>query len=150
MHLIPLIATATEDLGHSHSVMDALPHLGGMLMVLITLTMLWGLTALVSKLVAIIIPEIHRRLRHHATPASGRSHRGLAGATPAAWPTPASPRKSSPSSPPPSPPPPADPPHHLHQTHEHQLGKSRPPIRSHLTPNPLTSIIIHGTPPHHR
>jgi sodium pump decarboxylase gamma subunit len=49
--LLPL-ATTTEDLGHSHSVMDALPHLGGMLMVLITLTILWGLTILISKLVA--------------------------------------------------------------------------------------------------
>ena len=49
--LLPL-ATATEDLGHSHSVMDALPHLGGMLMVLITLTILWGLTILISKIVA--------------------------------------------------------------------------------------------------
>jgi len=57
MHPIPLIATAAEDLGHSHSVMDALPHLGGMLMVLITLTILWGLTALVSKIVAIINPK---------------------------------------------------------------------------------------------
>ena len=51
-HLIPL-ATAAGDLGHSHSVVDALPHLGGMLMVLIALTCLWCLTAIVAKLVAI-------------------------------------------------------------------------------------------------
>jgi Na+-transporting methylmalonyl-CoA/oxaloacetate decarboxylase gamma subunit len=52
IHSIPL-ATAAEDLGHSHSVADALPHLGGMVMVLITLACLWCLTAIVSKLVAI-------------------------------------------------------------------------------------------------
>lgn len=57
MHPIPLIATATEDFAHSHSVMDALPHLGGMLMVLITLVMLWGITVLVSKIVAVINPQ---------------------------------------------------------------------------------------------
>ncbi|HSP41886.1 MAG TPA: OadG family transporter subunit [Luteolibacter sp.] len=51
-HFIPL-AAAAEDLGHSHSVADALPHLGGMLMVLITLACLWCLTAIVAKLVAI-------------------------------------------------------------------------------------------------
>jgi Na+-transporting methylmalonyl-CoA/oxaloacetate decarboxylase gamma subunit len=52
---IPLfIATATEDLGHSHSVWDALPHLGGMIMVLITLTVMWGVTAAVAKLITIL------------------------------------------------------------------------------------------------
>jgi hypothetical protein len=54
MHPAFVIAKTTEDLGHSHSVMDALPHLGGMLMVLATLTALWGLTVLVSKLVAAV------------------------------------------------------------------------------------------------
>lgn len=48
------IATAAEDLGHSHSVMDALPHLGGMLMVLITLAIMWGITASVAKIIAIL------------------------------------------------------------------------------------------------
>jgi Na+-transporting methylmalonyl-CoA/oxaloacetate decarboxylase gamma subunit len=57
MHPIPLIATTTGDFAHSHSVMDALPHLGGMLMVLITLVILWGLTALLSRIVAIINPK---------------------------------------------------------------------------------------------
>ena len=47
------LATAAEDLGHSHSVADALPHLGGMVLVLITLACLWCLTAIVAKLVAI-------------------------------------------------------------------------------------------------
>jgi hypothetical protein len=83
MHLIPIIATATEDLGHSHSVMDALPHLGGMLMVLVTLTLLWGLTALVSKLVAVIHPKSPAVFG--PPPASGSAATAaLAGATPAA------------------------------------------------------------------
>lgn len=50
----PIIATAEQDFAHSHSVMDALPHLGGMLMVLLTIVALWGLTVLISKIVAII------------------------------------------------------------------------------------------------
>ncbi|RPJ35346.1 MAG: hypothetical protein EHM17_03000 [Verrucomicrobiaceae bacterium] len=54
MQIPLLIATATEDLGHSHSVWDALPHLGGMLMVLITLTLMWGITAAVAKIIAIL------------------------------------------------------------------------------------------------
>jgi Na+-transporting methylmalonyl-CoA/oxaloacetate decarboxylase gamma subunit len=54
MHPAFLIAMTTEELGHSHSVMDALPHLGGMLMVLATLMALWGLTVLISKMVALL------------------------------------------------------------------------------------------------
>ena len=56
MNPIPLLAMTTEELGHSHSVMHALPHLGGMLMVLVTLAILWGLTAGLSKLVAVFLP----------------------------------------------------------------------------------------------
>jgi sodium pump decarboxylase gamma subunit len=54
---LPILATAEQDFAHSHSVMDALPHLGGMLMVLITLLALWGLTVLISKIVVIIRPN---------------------------------------------------------------------------------------------
>lgn len=54
MNSTPIIALTTEELGNSHSVMEALPHLGGMLMVLVTLTFLWGLTVFVSKAVAIL------------------------------------------------------------------------------------------------
>ncbi len=54
MQIPLLIATAAEDLGHSHSVWDALPHLGGMIMVLVTLTMMWGITAAVAKIIAIL------------------------------------------------------------------------------------------------
>ncbi len=52
MQLIPPIAAVDPDFAHSHSVMDALPHLGGMLMVLITLACLWALTAIVANLVS--------------------------------------------------------------------------------------------------
>jgi len=54
MQTITLIAATGKDLGHSHSVMDALPHLGGMLMVLVTLVILWGLTAALSRMVSVI------------------------------------------------------------------------------------------------
>jgi sodium pump decarboxylase gamma subunit len=56
MNPIPILAITTEELAHSHSVMHALPHLGGMVMVLATLTLLWGLTAGLSKLVAVFMP----------------------------------------------------------------------------------------------
>jgi hypothetical protein len=54
MQIPLLIATAAEDLGHSHSVWDALPHLAGTLMVLVTLACLWGITSAVAKIVAIL------------------------------------------------------------------------------------------------
>lgn len=55
--MIPtFLANATEDLGHSHSVADALPHIGGMLMVLATLAVLWGICALTAKLVSLARP----------------------------------------------------------------------------------------------
>jgi Na+-transporting methylmalonyl-CoA/oxaloacetate decarboxylase gamma subunit len=40
----------------SHSIIDALPHLAGMLMVMITLAILWGVCAFTAKLVAIFAP----------------------------------------------------------------------------------------------
>ncbi|MGA0845448.1 MAG: OadG family transporter subunit [Luteolibacter sp.] len=49
-----LLAVSNGDLGHSHSPIDALPHLAGMLMVLIALGCLWCLTAIVAKLVALV------------------------------------------------------------------------------------------------
>jgi|688.fasta_scaffold197710_3 hypothetical protein len=51
--VIPSVATADSDFAHSHSFMDALPHLGGMLMVLIALACLWALTAIVANLIKI-------------------------------------------------------------------------------------------------
>lgn len=39
------------------SVLDALPHLAGMLMVMITLFILWGVCVLTARLVAIFAPE---------------------------------------------------------------------------------------------
>lgn len=57
MHFTPLIAATTESAAHSHSILDALPHIAGMAMVLITLTFLWGVCALTAKLVAILMPE---------------------------------------------------------------------------------------------
>jgi len=39
------------------SVMDALPHLAGMLMVMISLTILWGVCVVTAKLVQVFLPE---------------------------------------------------------------------------------------------
>ncbi len=39
------------------SMMDALPHLAGMLMVMITLTILWGVCVITAKLVQVFLPE---------------------------------------------------------------------------------------------
>jgi Na+-transporting methylmalonyl-CoA/oxaloacetate decarboxylase gamma subunit len=73
MNPIPILAMTTEELAHSHSVMHALPHLGGMLMVLVTLTLLWGLAAGLSKLVAVFMP-----LPKPPMPASATAAPGLA------------------------------------------------------------------------
>jgi hypothetical protein len=56
MNPIPVIsslASVDPDFAHSHSVIDALPHLGGMLMVLLTLACLWALTAIVANIISI-------------------------------------------------------------------------------------------------
>ncbi len=54
MHPAPLLAVAEK----AHvSVMDALPHLAGMLMVMITLAILWGVCALTAKLIQVLMPE---------------------------------------------------------------------------------------------
>ena len=56
MQLVTLLA-ATEDAAHSHSIIDALPHMAGMLMVMVTLAFLWGVCALTAKLVKAFLPE---------------------------------------------------------------------------------------------
>jgi len=40
----------------STSVLDTLPHLAGMLMVMVTLTILWGVCAMTAKLVQLLTP----------------------------------------------------------------------------------------------
>jgi Na+-transporting methylmalonyl-CoA/oxaloacetate decarboxylase gamma subunit len=62
---IPPVATTEADFAHSHSFMDALPHLGGMVMVLITLTCLWALTSIVANFVS-----IYHNARPAASPAT--------------------------------------------------------------------------------
>lgn len=79
--VIPFIATADADFAHSHSFMDALPHLAGMLMVLITLACLWALTAIVANLI-----KIYQKIRPAAASAPA-----VAPITPSAPPAPAEP-----------------------------------------------------------
>jgi sodium pump decarboxylase gamma subunit len=52
-----LFLLATTEASHSHSFMDGLPHLAGMLMVMVTLTILWGVCALTAKLISVLQPE---------------------------------------------------------------------------------------------
>lgn len=54
MHSIPLLAAADKA---GASLLDALPHLAGMLMVLGTLTILWGVCAITAKLAQRFLPE---------------------------------------------------------------------------------------------
>lgn len=65
MNPIPFLAVAAKA---DTSIMDALPHLAGMLMVMVTLTVLWGVCALTAKLVQILMPE-----KKPATPTSSSS-----------------------------------------------------------------------------
>jgi Na+-transporting methylmalonyl-CoA/oxaloacetate decarboxylase gamma subunit len=54
MHFIPILAVAEK----AHvSVMDALPYTVGALVVIATLTTLWGVCALTAKLIQVLIPE---------------------------------------------------------------------------------------------
>lgn len=52
-----LFLLATSEASHSHSFMDALPHLAGMGMVMLSLAILWGVCALTAKLVTALQPE---------------------------------------------------------------------------------------------
>jgi Na+-transporting methylmalonyl-CoA/oxaloacetate decarboxylase gamma subunit len=54
MHFTPILAAAEKA---NTSFMDALPHLAGMLMVMISLAILWGICASTAKLIRIFIPE---------------------------------------------------------------------------------------------
>lgn len=53
----PLFLLATSEASHSHSFIDAVPHLAGMLMVMVTLALLWGVCAFTAKMVQIFLPE---------------------------------------------------------------------------------------------
>jgi Na+-transporting methylmalonyl-CoA/oxaloacetate decarboxylase gamma subunit len=61
---------ATTEASHSHSFMDAVPHLAGMLMVMITLSILWGVCALTAKLVALLQPEAKPAIASNAKAAA--------------------------------------------------------------------------------
>lgn len=50
---VQILAVATKT---TVSVMDALPHLAGMLMVMITLAILWGVCVFTAKLIQILMP----------------------------------------------------------------------------------------------
>lgn len=51
------LLAATEDAAHSHSIMDALPHMAGMLMVMVTLAFLWGVCALTATIIKLLLRE---------------------------------------------------------------------------------------------
>lgn len=53
MHLVPFLVLAQKP---ATSVADALPHLTGIIMVLLTLTALWGVCAITAKLIKLLIP----------------------------------------------------------------------------------------------
>lgn len=55
MMTIPLIATSVES--HSHSFIDAIPHLAGMAMVMVALAFLWGVCALTARVVHTFLNE---------------------------------------------------------------------------------------------
>lgn len=53
----PFLLLATSVESHSHSFLDALPHMAGMAVVMITLAVLWGVCAFTAKMVSIAFPE---------------------------------------------------------------------------------------------
>lgn len=56
MQFTPLIAATAESAANSRSILDALPHIVGMAMVMITLACLWGVCAFTAKLTGILLP----------------------------------------------------------------------------------------------
>jgi glutaconyl-CoA decarboxylase len=60
------------------SVMDAAPHLAGMLMVMLTLTILWGVCVLTAKLIQLLLPAATPHLAQAAAhPAPDRLNQRL-------------------------------------------------------------------------
>lgn len=55
MNAFLLLANTAES--KSHSFFDALPHMAGMAVVMITLAVLWGICAFTAKMVSIAFPE---------------------------------------------------------------------------------------------
>jgi glutaconyl-CoA decarboxylase len=81
MHFIPILAVAEKA---STSILDALPHLAGMLMVMLTLAILWGVCAITAKLVQMFAPEAAAApvARPAAKPAGAPQPTEPAGVTP--------------------------------------------------------------------
>jgi Oxaloacetate decarboxylase, gamma chain len=52
-----MLLAATEDTAHSHAVLDALPHMAGMLLVMITLAFLWGVCALTASIIKLLLRD---------------------------------------------------------------------------------------------
>lgn len=57
MTMNPLFLLASSASAHSHSFMDALPYMAGMVLVLVSLACLWGITAICARILAIVVPE---------------------------------------------------------------------------------------------
>lgn len=68
MNQLPILASSVNEIGKSHSVSDALPHLLGMLLVILTLAALWGVCALSATLIKALIPEPAPATPAKATP----------------------------------------------------------------------------------
>jgi glutaconyl-CoA decarboxylase len=82
MQLITLLAS-TEDAAHSHSIIDALPHMAGMLMVMVTLAVLWGICAFTARMVAVFLPEKKPAAPAPTKPAPAASAQASAAPAPA-------------------------------------------------------------------
>lgn len=65
-----ILSTLAETAKANTSVMDALPHLAGMLMVMVTLSLLWGVCVITAKLVKALIPEPKPPVANVAKPAT--------------------------------------------------------------------------------
>jgi len=69
MNYLPILASSVNEISHPHSVSAALPHLLGMLLVILTLATLWGVCALSATLIKTLIPEKAPMPPAKATPA---------------------------------------------------------------------------------
>ncbi len=57
MQVLAFLASTPGSAGQSRSILDAFPHMAGMLMVMVTLAVLWGVCALTASLVKLLLPE---------------------------------------------------------------------------------------------
>jgi Na+-transporting methylmalonyl-CoA/oxaloacetate decarboxylase gamma subunit len=81
MHTLPIFLAAAEKMSVGKTFLAAIPHLLGMVVVMVTLTVLWGVCELVSYLIKTYVPVTAEVAAPKAAPAASPAPAAQAAAT---------------------------------------------------------------------